>query len=77
MAFPIHCLYRITDNPDATVKDGINKLFELILCLSGHINIIDMNDCGNIQYTCIPYIPMSQTDIPEKDIPIVNSYSAL
>ena len=69
--------YRITHNPDATVEDCINKLFELIPRLSEHINIIDTNDRGNIQYTYVPYIPMSQTDVPEKDIPTVNPYSIL
>ena len=56
--------YWITNNPDATVEMCVQTLFEPIPSLLEHINIIDTNNKGNIQYTYTLFIPMSQTDNP-------------
>ena len=59
--------FRITQNPDATIEACIHKLFDLIPKLSDRIDIVDTNEKGNIQYTYIPYIPISKSDIPSKE----------
>ena len=59
--------YRITGDPDATVETCVRTLFDLIPNLSEHINILDTNDKGNIQYTYVPYIPMSQSTNPSEE----------
>ena len=68
--------FRITGNADATVKDCVDKLCDLIPRLADHINILDTNEKGNIQYTLLPYTPLSQTDaIPS--LQSSNPFSAL
>ena len=42
--------FQITGDPDSTVHDCILSLFHLIPKLTDHIEIIDTNEKGNIQY---------------------------
>ena len=42
--------FQITGDPDSTVHDCIQSLFHLIPKLTDHIEIIDTNEKGNIQY---------------------------
>ena len=42
--------FQITGDPDSTVYDCIQSLFNLIPKLTEHIEIIDINEKGNIQY---------------------------
>ena len=68
--------FRITGNADASVKNCVDTLFDLIPRLADHIDIIDTNEKGNIQYTILPYTPLSQTDaIPSPTTS--NPFSAL
>ena len=59
--------FRITQNPDATIEACIHKLFDRIPKLLDHIDIVDTNEKGNIQYTYIPYTPISQSNIPSQE----------
>ena len=42
--------FQITGDPDSTVHNCIKSLFHLIPKLTDHIEIINTNEKGNIQY---------------------------
>ena len=52
--------FKITGDPDSNIHQCLQSLFELIPDLSNHIEILDSNEKGNIQY-----IVKNQTSRPQ------------